>query len=83
MEPVFSIGHSNHPEERFLALLTRHAIEVLVDVRSQPYSKHAPHFCKPALQKAVASRGVTPFDHTRFRANSAFRDILAKVDTLQ
>jgi len=56
---IHSIGHSNHPLERFLALLGQHAIEALVDVRSVPYSKHAPQYRKRALQEAVAARGLT------------------------
>ncbi len=32
---LYTIGHSNHALERFLDLLHGHAIEVLVDVRSQ------------------------------------------------
>jgi uncharacterized protein (DUF488 family) len=35
---IYTIGHSNHTLENFTALLREHAIEVLVDVRSQPYS---------------------------------------------
>lgn len=36
---IFTIGHSNHPRERFLQLLCDREIEVLVDVRSHPHSK--------------------------------------------
>jgi len=41
---IFSIGHSNQPLEAFLSLLQQHSIQVLVDVRSSPYSKYVPHF---------------------------------------
>ena len=41
---IFTIGHSNHSAEKFVGLLKRHGIEVVADVRSQPYSRHAPHF---------------------------------------
>ncbi|PMB17668.1 hypothetical protein CEN46_22975 [Fischerella thermalis CCMEE 5318] len=41
---VYSIGHSNHSEMRFIRLLQLHSIEAVVDVRSRPFSKHAPHF---------------------------------------
>lgn len=34
-------------------LLRMHQIEVLVDVRSQPYSKYAPHFAAPSLKPAI------------------------------
>lgn len=35
---IVTIGHSNHPLERFLALLSRHGITAVADVRSAPYS---------------------------------------------
>ncbi len=54
---LWTIGHSNHPLETFLDLLRRHAIEVLVDVRSSPYSGYCPHFnleqIKPAVKAAA------------------------------
>ena len=49
----FTIGHSRHTAGQFVALLRMHEIEQLVDVRSQPYSKWAPHFDKDALAKLL------------------------------
>jgi len=53
---VLTIGHSNHTVEHFLGLLRAHGIQVVVDERSQPYSKYATQFdqdlLKPALQNA-------------------------------
>lgn len=46
---IFSIGHSNQPIENFFALLRQYDIQVLVDVRSSPYSKYVPHFNSMAL----------------------------------
>lgn len=40
---VHTIGHSNHPPEKFLGLLQAADIELLVDVRSRPYSRWAPY----------------------------------------
>lgn len=37
---LFTIGHSNHSTEHFQHLLTEHGVEVLVDVRSWPYSRY-------------------------------------------
>ena len=34
---IFTIGHSNGSLEEFLALLRRHAVTAIADVRSQPY----------------------------------------------
>jgi uncharacterized protein (DUF488 family) len=47
---VFTIGHSNHPQERFLALLQQHAISALCDVRSNPYSRMNPQFNRKELK---------------------------------
>ena len=41
MKTMYTIGHSNHRWEPFLALLKGHAIETLVDVRSNPVSRWA------------------------------------------
>jgi hypothetical protein len=35
---VFTIGHSTHTLERFIALLALHGITAVVDVRSKPYA---------------------------------------------
>jgi uncharacterized protein (DUF488 family) len=51
--PIYSIGHSNHSMDTFLGLLRQHAIDVLADVRSAPYSKYCPQFDKQALEAAV------------------------------
>lgn len=50
---IFSIGHSNQSMEAFLSLLQQHKIEVLIDVRSYPYSKYVPHFNSTSLATAV------------------------------
>jgi uncharacterized protein (DUF488 family) len=39
MPTIFTIGHSNHSLENFLALLTKHNIATLADVRSSPYGR--------------------------------------------
>jgi len=55
---VWTIGHSNHPLNVFLELLGGHRIEVLVDVRSAPYSSYASHFNKEGLPEPLAERSV-------------------------
>lgn len=55
---VLSIGHSNHAAERFLSLLQSHAIQVVVDTRSQPYSKYTPHFDQIDLKAALTAAGI-------------------------
>lgn len=50
---IYTIGHSNHPWERFLELLAQHPIHTLVDVRSAPVSRFCPHFNKAHLEKKL------------------------------
>jgi uncharacterized protein (DUF488 family) len=42
----------------FVELLQANGVEVLIDVRSHPYSRHAPHFSKRGLDAALASCGI-------------------------
>ncbi|GIW79319.1 MAG: hypothetical protein KatS3mg105_1126 [Gemmatales bacterium] len=55
---VFTIGHSNHSIDRFIALLKQHRIEALVDVRRYPASRRLPHFNRPHLAKVLAEHGI-------------------------
>lgn len=55
---IYTVGHSNHSLEKFFGLLAAHGIEVLVDVRSQPYSKYATHFNKAELKQATVEHGL-------------------------
>ena len=55
---LYTIGHSNHALDTFLGLLEAHAIQVLVDVRSQPYSKYTPHFGSRQLEAAVTAHEI-------------------------
>jgi uncharacterized protein (DUF488 family) len=50
---VFTIGHSNQPIEAFIALLVKYDIEVLVDIRSFPFSKFAKQFDQDGLSSAL------------------------------
>ena len=54
MSVVYTIGHSNHPWEVFAAMLKDHRIDVVVDIRSAPYSRFAPQFDHGILQKKLA-----------------------------
>lgn len=55
---IYTIGHSNHPPEKFLGLLHRHGIEVVADVRSRPYSRFSPHFNRDALMRLLEEGGI-------------------------
>ena len=55
---LFTVGHSNHPLERFLALLAQHGVEALVDIRRFPGSRKHPHFHRDNLATALPQSGV-------------------------
>jgi uncharacterized protein (DUF488 family) len=55
---IFTIGHSNHSFDYFLALLKSNQIEYIVDTRSYPYSHHAPQFDEPSLKSGLQNSGL-------------------------
>lgn len=55
---VWTIGHSNHRLDRFVELVAGERIEFLVDVRSFPYSRFAPHFNREELDAELSGRGL-------------------------
>jgi uncharacterized protein (DUF488 family) len=58
MNAIKTIGHSNHPIERFVALLKAGGVERLVDVRSMPYSRRFPQFGRERLAKSLEEAGI-------------------------
>jgi uncharacterized protein (DUF488 family) len=58
MRELYTIGHSSHSAEHFLALLQQARIEVLVDTRSAPYSRYSPQFDREVLRDAVTAAAI-------------------------
>ena len=56
---ILTIGHSNHDAEQFIDLLRQHGVTALADVRSSPYSRRYPHYCKGPLSAALRSVGIS------------------------
>lgn len=55
---VFTIGHSTHPQERFISLLVQHGVTALCDVRSKPHSRVNPQFNREELQQTLKTNGI-------------------------
>jgi len=55
---LFTIGHSNLPIDRIIELLKTQEIEILVDVRSSPYSKYNPQFNQDQFQWSIEKAGL-------------------------
>jgi uncharacterized protein (DUF488 family) len=58
-ECVYTIGHSTHTHEQFVALLRQHGITAVADVRSRPYSRYNPQFNRENLQRALSEAGIS------------------------
>jgi len=56
--PVFTVGHSTHSAEVFVALLHQHGIEALADVRSSPFSRFNPQFNRENLERSLKENGI-------------------------
>lgn len=56
--PVLTIGHSNHALDALVALLHRHRVTALADVRSAPYSRFNPQFNRESLARSLKSCGI-------------------------
>lgn len=55
---VYTIGHSNHEANAFVGLLQQHGIELVVDVRSSPYSRYVPQANRETLARTLESAGI-------------------------
>lgn len=56
---IYTIGHSHTAIERFVDLLRLPRIQVLIDTRSQPYSRYAPQFNRESLKTSLQHAGIT------------------------
>jgi uncharacterized protein (DUF488 family) len=57
-EPIYTIGHSTHPIDAFIALLRRSEVRVVVDVRTVPRSRTNPQFNRETLPASLAEAGI-------------------------
>jgi len=55
---IATVGHSTRSAEELVELLHAHGIEVLVDVRTVPRSRHNPQFDRSALPTTLAAAGI-------------------------
>ena len=55
---IFTIGHSNHPFERFVELLSQQRVSLLVDIRRFPSSRKHPHFNRERLEALFRAQGI-------------------------
>jgi len=54
----YTIGHSNHPIEEFIALLKKYEIDTIIDVRSYPFSQHQFQFNQDNLERFLKNQKI-------------------------
>jgi uncharacterized protein (DUF488 family) len=55
---LYTIGHSNIEPGEFIRRVKQFHVELLVDVRSKPYSRYVPHFNKEEIEHLCRSNGI-------------------------
>ncbi|MET4637174.1 DUF488 domain-containing protein [Mycetocola sp. 2940] len=58
MGHLFTIGHSTHPIEEFVAILRAHSVTLVADIRTVPRSRHNPQFDEAALRASLTENGI-------------------------
>ena len=58
MDTVYTVGHGLLPIETLVENLRSHDVTVVVDVRSQPFSRRAPQFNKDSLRASLEAAGI-------------------------
>ena len=55
---IFTIGHSTRPIHEFIKLLKENDVNMLVDVRSTPYSNHNPQYNTETLAESLDEQNI-------------------------
>lgn len=62
MDLIYSIGHSNHEAERLISLLQKYGVDLVLDVRSSPWSARYPQFNRDELARSLKSANIS-YEH--------------------
>jgi len=84
---LFSIGHSNIPAERFMAMLRAAGVNAIADVRTAPVSRFFPWFSAKNLSPLLAREGLSYFPYGkelggRPRDQALYRDGVADYEAM-
>lgn len=76
---LFTIGCSSYSAEHLIGRLKRNEINVVVDVRSVPYSRHTPQFNADVLKRALQLQNIVYMDFSKeFGARRAEKEAYEK-----
>lgn len=88
--PLFTVGHSDHELTHFIALLNRHGITAVADVRSSPFSRLHPQFNRDLLADQLQRHGISyvflgrelgarRHEREAYRGSQASYDLIARL----
>jgi uncharacterized protein (DUF488 family) len=55
---IYTIGYGNRSIHTFIQLLTKYQVDILIDVRTTPYSRYQPDFRNRALELHLINYGM-------------------------
>jgi uncharacterized protein (DUF488 family) len=55
---LYTIGYSQHTQESFIEVLNQYCVEIVVDVRSSPYSVYKPEFNQNVIRNILQSNDI-------------------------
>ncbi len=56
--PIYTLGHGRLPAKDLVGLLKAHGVDLVVDVRAAPFSRHNPEANQQALARALKEAGI-------------------------
>jgi uncharacterized protein (DUF488 family) len=63
-DTIFSIGYAGLSKEAFLELLQGYRIQVVIDVRSNPYSQYSPEFNREQFKRYLKENGIRYYNYS-------------------
>lgn len=55
---ILTVGHSTHPIEEFIDLISAHGVRTIADIRTIPKSRHNPQFGQLQLESSLRDAGL-------------------------
>ncbi|HOI77863.1 MAG TPA: DUF488 domain-containing protein [Methanofastidiosum sp.] len=85
---IYTIGHSNRKISDFISILKKFNVELLVDIRTFPFSKYVPDYNKENISRSLKENcieylykgdrlgGMPPEGFNTYRKNERYNDAL-------
>jgi uncharacterized protein (DUF488 family) len=58
MKRLYTLGHSSHGIDGFIGLARQHGVNLIADVRGQPFSRYNPQFNREKFRDSLEAAGI-------------------------